>query len=302
MEKLYTTKKSSKKLAAYSALAGAFIVAAGSAEAQVNIVEYTDVDPDESYSGDEAYELDLNNDGTTDFKIQIYTNTTIGVYFPGYGTYSLPGANLLLAIAEDDNAIAASPGPGSDYIYPYAIADGDAINDDLQFYGTSFDQASMIYSLMYSGTQIFSQGEWFGGQSGKSLGLRLSVDGNEHYGWVRLDVADDNQEFTVLDYAYNTIADESIDAGQSEILSVDKIDASKISSYSYGNIIHLNVNNLNPNTSKVSVLNTLGQEIYSDILNPTGMQIEIKGATGLYTLQVVADGAVYANKIFINQN
>ena len=63
-------KKFTQKLAAYSAVAGAMLTVGQTANAQV---VYTDVDPDESFTAG-SYNIDLNNDATTDFVLNQASN------------------------------------------------------------------------------------------------------------------------------------------------------------------------------------------------------------------------------------
>lgn len=312
MKKIYNGKLANNKLAAYSAMAGALVVAGAGAASAQNLVVYTDIDPDETYgaSGD-LFELDLNDDGVIDFQIYKYlinTNTTFST--TGGGTF--PGSiqvNHIFALPTSGNAIQASTGSGG-YFYPYALGAGDNIGA-----GEEMNEASaqsVVYSQLWNiefapgsiyAYQVFDDGNWFGGQTDKYLGLRFEADGNEHYGWLRMDVADDNIEFTVKDYAFNSVPEEDIEAGQDEILSVNnQIDASKINAYSFGNTVYINVNNLNADNASVQITNILGESVYSNVLNQSGMTISLDNAAdGMYTILVIADGATFSKQVFINE-
>lgn len=79
------------------------------------------------------------------------------------------------------------------------------------------------------------------------------------------------------------------------------IPADKIQAYSFGNTVNIVVNNLQAETATVKITNALGENVYADNLNFTGMNIQLENAaTGIYLLQIVADGAVFNKEIFIN--
>ncbi|KRP08550.1 MAG: hypothetical protein ABR95_03340 [Sphingobacteriales bacterium BACL12 MAG-120813-bin55] len=304
MEKRYKLS-ANKKLAAYSAMAGAFIVAgAGSASGQI---VYTDIDPDETYGADgDIFELDLNGDGVVDLALQKVFATTAATF--SYGTLTFPGTlqyNHIYAIPATGNGLQGSYGAYG-FAYAYALDGGATIGAGEDFVSTG---GSLVFSLAYNvelapgsfaSGNFFSDGNWFGGQTDKYLGIRFDAAGNEHYGWLRMDVASDNIEFTVKDYAFEATPETDIDAGVSVSIN-NLIDPSAINAYSFGNTIHINVNGLTANDARVQVVNALGQVVYNNALNLAGMSIALNNAAeGLYTLNIVADGAVYNKQLFIN--
>ncbi|WP_299455216.1 GEVED domain-containing protein [uncultured Microscilla sp.] len=83
-------------------------------------------------------------------------------------------------------------------------------------------------------TVIDSQSQWEGGAAypdlltvtnanytawnGKTayVGIRFSIDGNTHYGWLKLEVAADGSSYKLLEHAYNEQPEAAIKAGQTE--------------------------------------------------------------------------------------
>ena len=64
------------------------------------------------------------------------------------------------------------------------------------------------------------------------LGLRFDIAGATHYGWARLRVPSPTS-FTLLDYAYNSVPDEAILAGQTQCaipfaLAVNDVDFNSV--------------------------------------------------------------------------
>lgn len=187
------SNKLTKRLLQYSALS---VAMAGVSEMNGQII-YTDVNPDITEgNADTATLFDLNNDGTDDF---------------GIGTIDAPavGVNGL-------SSNASWVGSSASYLYPFALDSGVAISSGQTTWFGNGDVGTLNYTSCYNG---IGGSNWCG-VTDKYLGLRFQIAGNTHYGWARLDVSLSGDSFTLKDYAYNTVADESIDAGQT--LSVEE--------------------------------------------------------------------------------
>lgn len=167
------------------------------AEAQII---YTDVNPDQTYSCNaspcsHSYNLDLNNDSVIDFTIR--ESYTIQTCFPS-GTYSR-------------KSVTASA-TGSNKLMTSMLNLNEVIGSNLVFSSSSGTLRSINFSLHYCAG---SSGVWTN-STDHYLPLRLSVNSNIYYGWVRLNVAVTGPllYFTVKDYAYNAVANASILAGE----------------------------------------------------------------------------------------
>jgi len=99
-----------KLLNAYSAFATFFLLSHDEIKGEII---YTDIVPDETYStnGDE-YLVDLNNDGVTDFSINIIDISSSNVFFVMSEYYSALIQNVFI-LPTDGNAIAGSIVAGS---------------------------------------------------------------------------------------------------------------------------------------------------------------------------------------------
>lgn len=185
----------SKKLLAYSSAAGAIMAVGQTANAQI---VYTDVDPDETVVG-ASYNLDLNNDGTTDFIL------TQGSFYTGWSTVRiLPqgGAGFI------STQYPPASGWGT-YTFAQALSTDDPINSGATFNSSS---ANSTMSLGFFGS--IGAGPFLG-QSEKFLGLRFTLDGGStyHYGWARVSMDASGAAVTIHDYAYESTADTEILAG-----------------------------------------------------------------------------------------
>jgi len=192
MKDLSLLKK--KKLAGYSAMAGALIAANHqSADAQVI---YHDIIPDtvlDNYLNNYHYELDMNNDGQVDFELSwrqiIGSNGFYGVIaYGGNNSIMLTqyGGPYIAALNSCENISAIPPG-----------------NDVWSTYST----VAMLHT-----TSGFSP--WLNNGADKYVALKLHLADGNHYGWLRVTCNPGNNiadgSMALKDYAYQTIPDSAI--------------------------------------------------------------------------------------------
>jgi len=150
-----------------------------------------------------VYELDLTHHGTIDFLIQEVGGSTSGL-----------GVNALLAQGALGNSVLGSTTNGNASVAA-ALTEGSPIGPGQGFLKAKYpgDVMAHIWNTeRYSGTS----GRWWN-VTGRYLGLKIKIDGETHYGWARLGVKR-NRGFkitaTLTGYAYETIPDKGILAGQ----------------------------------------------------------------------------------------
>ncbi|MCD2258045.1 T9SS type A sorting domain-containing protein [Psychroserpens luteolus] len=194
-----TSLKLSKQLAKYGALT---VAIAGVADASGQI-SYTNIDPDFSGGVGGEYFLDLDNNGTNDFRI-----------FHNNASSASSAAILISPLTASNDVLGTS---GGTYAYPFVLNSGDVISSG----GSAWNNNGFsggFQSLNYGSS--CSIGNWCGVTDG-FIGLRFNIGGSTHYGWARLDVPTDNSTaWTIKDMAYNQTANQSILAGQ-QTLSVE---------------------------------------------------------------------------------
>jgi len=145
----------------------------------------------------QGYKLDLNGDGIADFKL---VNSTFG-----------HGGNQLAMPAAHNQVMGSG-------IYAFALASEAAIGPNGAFQGANF-----MANWIDSSGSITVKGLWANTRN-RYLGFKFLIDGEYHFGWARMSIHDNHMK---LDgYAYNTVANQPIKAGQ-ESGSVD--DATDIS-------------------------------------------------------------------------
>jgi hypothetical protein len=182
---------------------------------------YTDVKPDEIIHNS-TYYFDLNNDGTADFGFYSQENQN-QVCKCGNETTKGPGegATALTTPPEVYNRIAHSQNIGE--MSDIKRLDSNTIIDAFLFWEGDGDLArdggycgkSIFCSNKYGSVYVSGSPSGLWGYSiNKYMGLQLKVGSNIYYGWARLDVQSSGSSVTLKDYAYNSIPNQPILAGE----------------------------------------------------------------------------------------
>lgn len=146
-----------------------------------------------------VYNLDLNHDGTVDFLIQEWD----------LGGWS--SDNALLADPPLGNGVLAN-----EHDVAEALQLGAAIGPQQEFVNSGNNGAVMVSITHFTtGGTSYVHGLWANVRN-RYLGLKFEIAGQTHYGWARLSVQ--RQEFhltaTLTGYAYETVPNKAINAGQ----------------------------------------------------------------------------------------
>lgn len=263
-----TSSKLSKKLANYSALT---VAIAGVADASGQI-GYTDIGPPDFIGGSNLeYMLDLNNDGTNDFRIY-----NVNSSYSYYG-YSYITNNLFIDPLAASNDVLGSGGAA--YAYPFALNNGDVISSAVSSWNNNGFSGG-FQSLNYASCDY---GNWCDITDGY-LGLRFDAGGgNIHYGWVRLDVATNGDSFTIKDYAWNETPNQSILAGQ-QTLGLDNTALNEIKIVALNKSIGLY--NL-PEATNYTLLNMTGKQVLEGKTSSDTFMIEANAiSNGVYIIEL----------------
>jgi hypothetical protein len=147
-----------------------------------------------------VYDLDLNHDGTIDFLIQELND----------GAY--PSSNALFADEALGNAVLGFRHNAS------ALQQGESIGPNQKFVAGGYNGEAMVtITHATTGGTSHVHGLWVNVKDGY-LGLKFEIHGQTHYGWARLSVT---RHFfhitaTVTGYAYETVPNQAITAGQTK--------------------------------------------------------------------------------------
>lgn len=194
-----------KMIAAYTSVASATIGAALLASPQTVDAEivYTKTNVTITHNGPGYYQLDLNNDGITDFEIDFCSCVPHGteLWVQVVDSYVNAPRN---AVRQQ----AAFPGDAAPLVRGAEIGSKQAFVTPPQYSG-----ASMAIAGCYGGP--YSGGPWLNVKN-RYLGLKFLIHGQVHYGWARVSVTATEQVLTAVltGYAYETVANKSLRAGQ----------------------------------------------------------------------------------------
>jgi len=277
-----TSNNLSNRIAQYGALS---LAMAGIMDANGQII-YTDVDPDSAGTtslNNVPILIDLDNDGTHEFDLRL--KYTVGLYINPNSL--ITGASVL------GNPLGGS---SDNYQYPFALNKDYTISSLNTSWMNNQDQILVYNNCSYTGSD-YNQWCNLGGED-RYLGLRFQIAGATHYGWARLSVTDLPNNWILLDYAYNSAANEPINAGQT-VLGLQESSLNKTKIIALNKTIALH--NLPPSTN-YRLFNIAGQKVLEGKTNQNTYVIEANTqAKGIYIIEVMDQNskAVIRKKIVL---
>jgi hypothetical protein len=288
-----------KQLQSYSALVAGLITV----EAAHGQIVYTDVDPDEDVHGDYdalnykddgavvTYQIDLDDDGNADYTLRVRSDQAHGAGFldPEEGNYYV--------INPESTSPFASPLDSLDQIGD----DNDQTWETLLVYPNGYNYLGTVTTL---GKTAAEGGGGWTGKTDKYLGLKFQIGSNYHYGWVRMDTRDDSRLYTVKDFAYNTVPDSSIKAGQTvaETGGETAIISAKVSDtkvYVSGNQLNIVLSGEEGLNSDVKLYNLSGSLVLEGKLENLENVFSLDAQAGLYLLKIDFEDGIYTKKIIL---
>jgi hypothetical protein len=156
--------------------------------------------------GEHGTGISFQNDGVEDLKLILSS----------FGVFGFYGIRL--------KAVNATEGKGvMGQIYAYALSPGAIIGPNAHFMSAACKGTYFCYSAppllagsFSDGSGRWTRGPWTGNANTAYLGARFFIDGETHYGWVRLTVntaIEFDMRATITAYAYETESDKAIYAG-----------------------------------------------------------------------------------------
>ncbi|MBA3649613.1 MAG: T9SS type A sorting domain-containing protein [Chitinophagales bacterium] len=276
-----------RKLVSYSALAAPII--AGTTNANGQIV-YTNVEPDAVVQKNGGnYALDLDGDSNTDFLIQIYDTISSKNHI----------VRQVYAIPYPGNSIAASTN-GTSYVYPLAFNAGDVIDAKKDWSTFSSQYMATFVGTNPGGDLLATYGNWYNVKD-KYLGLRVTAGNGLLYGWARLDVTanKDSVYFIVKDYAYQSIADSGIVAGDMGPAGVGiaSVENHHARIFTFEKQVYISSPSAK-GTMNIQVFNLAGQQVKALSTDKNEYQFSLADLPGgLYLVTVGQDGAMVTRKV-----
>jgi VCBS repeat-containing protein len=203
------------KLSNYLALAGA-VIASNSINSQI---VYSDI-PDTTIDLTSApFLIDFDNNSVPEITFSVQpvdgSNTYMGIpiTYEGALAVGVLGSNVALA-----GALGSGSGSSSYSFQLAALNEGDPISGDQAFGSSSSNVlgANVVIDAGLFGTFPYQFGPFLGATD-KFLGASFVVNGDIHYGWVRLSIDSSVTSITIKDFAYNACANGPINAGDTSI-------------------------------------------------------------------------------------
>ncbi len=193
-----------KKLAGYLTLSAAYL-AAHPVDANAQIL-YTDVNPDVVIHNS-FFNLDLNNDGVNDYKLQDISPTTSNSCYQHnwFEKANCLGQNKLVG-----NCYAASWG-GSYGYFASNLLQGNLISSGQTFLTKPILEKYHSWYCYGSGVYNTSTGIFCVSGIDRFVGMKVINAGNSYYAWMRLDVT--KGSIVLKDYAINLTPNAQIAAG-----------------------------------------------------------------------------------------
>ena len=246
-----------------------FAFSTGSINAQII---YTDINPDIVLKGTlsnpwSQYELDLNNDASPDFVITHF-----------YPSYDLFYVEMSCNQYKDCEVLV------DESQTPKSLNLNEAIGPEQSLW---FDSKSNALHIREN---------WVGAKD-KYLGLRIKNDGHWYYGWIRLDIPQDESSCTIKDYAYESSVDKGLKAG--DAISSVKNDDNNNSIIVFPNpvINTLNIKGIIPGRN-LSIINIFSQVLFEKQISELQESIDVSNfPNGIYILRIENE----QRKILINK-
>ncbi|MBK8228061.1 MAG: T9SS type A sorting domain-containing protein [Flavobacteriales bacterium] len=268
-------------------------------QAQAQII-YTDVIPDASYGGtnDSCY-LDLDNNGEADFLI-------IRREDPGYCMSCLIGTHYRVLIYPMSTHVIS----GFTWLsqqFPQCHQSGQVIGTNLSYSVTNglMRDASPSGGCppILVGCTPWPPFSWANYPEGY-LGLRFMIAGEIHYGWARLSIPS-AAGFTLKDYAYNSVANEPIAAGDdgatTGITSI-ALRTMQVSPNPFTAALSISLQTGTTGAVLCRVLSLTGQAVITRTVaatsGPSAITLDLASlAPGTYLLEMQVDGERMVRKV-----
>ena len=270
------------KLKLYSTLAMG-VMGAGALNAQV---VYHDVVPDTTLNGvsgtasSDTMMVNMDADALIDFQFQIRI----------YGT-TPTNTQANLYILQTGNGILANLVSYTNLGYATDIPLGTAIGAS-----SAWNTASQAVLASLFGTTHYGH---LGDGAEHYMGVKFTdAAAAIHYGWIRVSgVNADGTHVTIKDWAYNSTADASINAGQTTS-GVNEV--SNINYNVYSNNKNVYINFTTEVNGNVNVYNSLGELVYTDKMAGSKNIINLSNLnTGIYMIRIESDKGSFIKKVKI---
>lgn len=278
-------KNSTIKLMAFLVM----VATANITTAAVVYTDITDVTVTLAPSGPQTLPapLDLNADLTIDFTINVSNEDQT----TAQGTFS--GESISIA-AGTSNAVLTN---NTTFKYATALVAGNLI----QSTSTTWDNTGGVLAVNGSATNgfltvPFSNAGNYPNAGDKYIAVKFVIGANTHYGWIRVSVVN-STSITIKDFAYEDVANQSIEAGQT-VTGINKSLATTTIVKNNNNTIEVEFANAFSGT--VEVVSLSGQVIRTENVNGTTCALDLTTvAKGIYIVVFTGKDGYASRKVAI---
>jgi hypothetical protein len=278
------------KLKAYCGIASGVLL---SSSISGQIV-YHDINPDTvlktpaAYQPWETHDFDLNGDSKIDISI-----IAAIVNYTSYSGWGFVANNLNGAIVSSyssnikplktSNYIGASPG----------------INNNWKSFGSTSSSFGLLAAKnVFTSSYSSFYGLWIG-ETDKYLGIKILTNSNDTlYGWLRLDLNSNCDSLIVKDYAYNSLPNQGLYAGQTQVSGINQQSNNPAKIYYHSGNLHIQFSS----TEKVNldIYQINGQKVFSDNIED---DLYLKNLSflskGVYVVEIRCNNYCQQKKIII---
>jgi len=280
-----------KNLLKYSAMASGVIAMGSTANAQIT---YYDEDPDAVITGhQQGLVWDFDGDTNDDIAIIAFDASATGSY-SGYNytqyykaIVAAPYSGAAIRENVDNEALLMNTGNVINSLGAFNSGTQVLLAGDFMWqfgtsfpYGTSFTQAA---------------GDW-AGATDKYMGIRFTGGGNVHFGWMRMDVDATATTVTIKDWAFNSVPDGAINAGQ--MVGVAE-NAGELALIRYNNN-RLDINVVKGTAGNLAIVNMEGKVVYTKGISNSMESVDLSNlSAGLYIVNAEFTEGGVQHKIVI---
>jgi len=237
-------------------------------------------------SGTVNYNIDLNNDSIVDFYFYLET----------WQEWATPSAQPIYNVSEikssfQENNICIvefSTAPCT-----YVFSENDTIYTNCAWSQSDFSVIAVNVEGYAVSCDLPFQDKYYG--------LSFNIDDNKHYGWLQMDV-NEYGEILLKGYAYNTIPNQLITAGQIEPNNINNKGHEDLTiTYSSNKTLQIKQLNSMELIRQVIIYNLSGVAVFKHKIDDYQTTIDLHDIShGIHVVKVVSDKYVYSRLLFIN--
>ena len=275
-------KELKKELLKYTSAAAA-VLTGTTAQGQY---QYTDIPDTTINTNAGVYNLDLDQDGSMDFRLIQYVDT------------GAVGNTDAILIQPYDSAVGYVNGNlVNQYNYPFKLQAATVLDQNRNWNGMGGQHSTGYLAFKVDG-QSYPNSNWVGPVEDGYLGLVILKGFQAYYGWCRLNVGADSKSFTVKDFAINLTADSSIIVGY-ELLGDFENALQSVGFDVQGNRIEFRFNQFNEDMT-VRLYDMAGREMKEAVLDPQNQIFNIgQLPQAIYILEMESKGLVRREKVLV---